>query len=516
MTIGKIVRILTALALAVCLICFASCASNDGNALELLKSLSADGGNGNGAACYRIVISGMCSGKLSTLAHALADDIESASGAETCVVYDGDETAERVGTLEVVLGYTERACSRELLSRLNRDDYVCAFASDGSLVIGGKSDGATVTAVERFIEEILPYSDSERLLTADGGFEYFCEYERSELSVCGFGLSDYTLVCPDGHSSEAALIAELFRERIADICGAYPDIVYGRAPVDGKKEIVFGVDTEQRDGCAVLEAAREDVVLSACDSYGLSLSASELYALMLDGGGAELDGKRQLSYSTRRLSVTSVVLDTATNYGLDTVLELQGKIKSEMPDVVVFGRLKESLWDMIAPNLPTEYGVEEILSDGVECINVLYRRELFDVRSKSCDADNNIFKLTLSETDGDGELCLIGNAGDEDELLYKNVEDIFSENDGHTVFVLIAPEKSERTLSTVTQGASVVYDLTLDIGKLGTHCSVLASYPTLTCEASAAEYVTDKSVGFIGVSIGMRWCRAFCTLAELK
>lgn len=515
MTIGKTVRILTALMLAVCLICFASCASSDGNALELLAALSDDSG-GNGSVRYRVVISGMCSGRLSTLAHSLAEGIESVSGAETCVVYDSDETTERLGMTELVLGYTERACSRELLSRLNRDDYVCAFASNGSLVIGGKSDSATVTAVERFIEEILPYSDSEMLLSADGGFEYFYEYERSALSLCGFGVSDYTLVCPEGRRSEAALIAELFRERTADICGAYPDIVYGRTPVDGKKEIVFSVDSELREGCAAFEAVREDIVLSACDSYGLSLSASELYALMLDGDGAELDGKRQLSYSTRKLSVMSVALDATANYGLDTVLELQEKIKSEMPDVVVLGRIKENLWDMIAPNLPTEYGVEEILSDGAECINVLYRRELFDVKSNSCDADKNIFRLMFSETDGDGELCLAGNTGDENERLYKNVEDIFLANDCHTVFVLIAPEKAERTLSTVTQGAAAAYDLTLTIGRLGSHYALLASYPALTCETVAAEYGTDKSVGFVSVNVGMRWCKAFCTLAELK
>ena len=66
---------------------------------------------------------------------------------------------------------------------MKTNDYLCRW-DDGALVICGRSDSATVFAIDKFIVDILPTSSQYSLMFADAHFELFNEYEIKKIREC--------------------------------------------------------------------------------------------------------------------------------------------------------------------------------------------------------------------------------------------------------------------------------------------------------------------------------------------
>ena len=158
MTIDKKLSVLTVTLITILavLLLLGSCSKTDNSQvleqLEALRDTQAQEEADDGYSRYRIVVPENCSGQIWEAAERISTCVAEATGKECSIVKDCETVSEESGVGEILLGYTNRESSRELLTVLSRDDYICT-AVGASVVLGGKSEGATLEAAERFLSE---------------------------------------------------------------------------------------------------------------------------------------------------------------------------------------------------------------------------------------------------------------------------------------------------------------------------------------------------------------------------
>lgn len=132
-----------------------------------------------------VVIPKLCSSELSTKAREFVDLLGKQTGLLTTLKYDNELPNSPEGACEILLGNTDRLASKNAKSELKQNEYICRW-DDGSLVLCGGSDEATLVAIERFIAEDLPYANQYSLMSDELAFESFeGSSESVEASVNG-------------------------------------------------------------------------------------------------------------------------------------------------------------------------------------------------------------------------------------------------------------------------------------------------------------------------------------------
>ena len=355
MTIGKLFARTTAFLLAV-LLCVLGCSCSERN--DYPPELTATDGQGE-ALSYRIVIPSACSAALKNAADGLALRIAEQTGVTATAVYDTEPLSERVNETEILLGLTNRSVSMESMKSLKKDDYICRVVN-GAVVLGGKTDSATVVAVERFCREILPAATAELLMSEDGGFSLYGSYPYEQVLLNGFDLYEYGIVCPNNASEELLRLASSLQGAIAEKSGYWLSVSL-EADRDKTGKGIFLV-TEKSEGGSVcarlipnaqgvtlcaedsLGISAQGVTLCAEDSLGISAAARELFSLLFapaDQGvcSAVLSSTRECSYEggSHRLAFVrgDGWLTQATPIAVTS--QLQTILSEYSPDAVLFG-----------------------------------------------------------------------------------------------------------------------------------------------------------------------------------
>lgn len=161
---------------------------------------------------------------LTARAHALCEALSARTGIPATLFFDDEPLPEWENARLILLGNTAHALSYKHLHALRRDDYLCT-TDKNALLLGGKSDTATIAAIDRFCAELLPYADATVLVNADQHFRVYATYDVEAISVNGFSLADYRLVYPKKNQNGEHAIALALREAIADRCGFYLDVL---------------------------------------------------------------------------------------------------------------------------------------------------------------------------------------------------------------------------------------------------------------------------------------------------
>ena len=233
-------RVLSVLCLLCLLFTLLSCRTDSD--LPTLHSLSNSEGEDFGtpiAEYYTLVLPAEAGEALAARAKELAEAIAQKTGVPTEVIYDYETIPKRNNARLILLGNTKFSLSSLYLSNLRRDDYVCVL-DDTTLILGGKSDGATLAAIDRFWHEVLPYADAEILINHDRFFTVRASYEIKSVTLNGYSLAVYTLVYPSKDENAEKLIAYALREVLADRCGFYPDIVSNKKLQNPVRMIAVG------------------------------------------------------------------------------------------------------------------------------------------------------------------------------------------------------------------------------------------------------------------------------------
>lgn len=356
MIIDNRYRALTAaVALLLCMALLVSCTdgANNSDILNALESLKNDAQTEQRATdSYRIVIPSDCGSELALYAAELADKIESKTGISTGVAYDIEKVPAVVKTIEIILGNAKRDACAVAFEDVRAKDYVCRYVGN-SIVIGGVTEEMTLKAAKRFEEQILPFANAARIMETDGGFEHIDQYKSDALLLCGFDIGDYSIVSNDTQ------LAKALRDAVADTCGRVLEVL-SCDTVDGKKEIIFTIDENATQ--ALISKKNEDVVVSAANTYGLSLATAKLCKMIQSaetGGTARVDvTHHSFLYENTELRVNYSMCNLSLSESeLTKIISFAKAVDACGDSVVVMSRMSGGVCSMVARQLSSEWTV---------------------------------------------------------------------------------------------------------------------------------------------------------------
>lgn len=363
MTIANAKRILSLLCLLCLIFALPSCRTDTD--LLPLHSLSNNEGEDPGdpiAEYYTLVLPADAGEQLAARAKELAVAITEKTSVFSEVVYDNETIPKRENARLILLGYTNHSLSSLHLSALKRDDYVCTL-DDTTLILGGKSDEATLAAIERFYREVLPYADAEILINNDRFFTVRETYAIESVTLNGYSLADYTLVYPSGNKKGEKQIAYALRKAIADRCGFYPEIISGKKLENPVRMIAVGdcFDIENADVPSI-QANGSLVSLCGGTPYELACTAEAFCNRLTppdatDSVTLELLETVAVSCPSLECNVSPFSLnvsDTPSPNDLVEITAASTAIQDHNVAVASFGAITAGLCDRLAVNL-TDY-----------------------------------------------------------------------------------------------------------------------------------------------------------------
>ena len=469
---------------------------------------------------YRIVISGMCSSEVAAVAHTLADHVEEKTGIDCGVIYDSDDFPKRENAVEILLGNTDRDASAIALEDMLRDDYVCGLVGD-SIVIGGLSDSATVTATERFISELLPLAEGMYLIEETQGFEYFAEYALSSVTLCGFDIGDYDIVCSPRATEDERLFINVIKDLVADKSGICIDTKYSLGGEYGKKEIILSVDTQADTPSACIREENEDIIISGSDTYGLSVAVSRFCNMLMESvndgkASINIDGRLELPCGDTRMKFMSVLADVKVPSGnLTPIVNISKHFNEAMPDVAVIGSISSTAWEYIKYNLQGFDYVEQG-AGGVPFMPMLYRSGNVSVVSVSGERRDGVeLQKVIFEKKAGGEqftvLSFVCHDGVEVSKLVKMVTDTVKDTP-NAVAVVTAPQSAVGSFVISDEGISPCYNRSISVGSKTFLSSLLVSADECLYSDMGTEYGTRNDICYVSSTVGKRYCGEFLAL----
>ena len=255
---------------------------------------------------------------------------------KSTVYYDSEPLLKLKNTRFIFLGNTSYDISKLKISRLKIDDYVCTFV-ENDIVLGGKSSSATVTAIERFISDVLPYFDIQGAISDELSFEYRGEYLYTNITVNGYSLDDYTIAYPSAESAKEKAIAYALRDCLSKLCGAYPDIVESRYLVSTDRTICVGACFGDVPCDAQIISVGSNIILCGDSANLIAESAEHFVELCSADSSLEIIG--QAKPESQMSTLTFEAEFPVEIQGPENVAdysELFRKIKQNLPSVVCF------------------------------------------------------------------------------------------------------------------------------------------------------------------------------------
>ena len=343
---------LTLLVLLISLVLsMAACNDSSNDILQGLIQLEPSESSGEqddyrAASIYRIIISENSTPELSAIAESLGEKLETATTIGTEVVYDYQTPIYIDGAVEILLGYTARSESTLKLGELRDKDYVIEWYGE-KLVIGGKSQDATIDAAEYFLENILPQSTVAVLMRPDQKFGFVGEYDVEEIKLNGFSLSEYKIIYENGSRDLAERFVETVRIQSGYMLDALPVGKYS-----GGKYISIGAAV---DSDIIIESDSAFVGVRKNNVYILGSGENELTAAIesftekLFSGEDHIPDEKltfnypqidiqMLSYhNSGDLTISQTNSFTSLVDGFDSAFVLTKEIENDLLKRIVFG-----------------------------------------------------------------------------------------------------------------------------------------------------------------------------------
>ena len=299
-----------------------------------------------------VIIPHDCSAELVARAEELVLGINEKTGLNTYLKYDNESTFSSSGVLEILLGNTSRIVSQDLLRTRKADDYLCTY-DRGALVIGGRTDEATIAALERFEKDILPSATNASLMHEAAHFEYLAEYDLDTVTLNGFYLYDYTV----NADIELKTVADVLTKYILQKSGY---LLEGNTSAD--KSINIAIDEDATHGIATIETKSKDIYIRADSAYGISKAIVKFADLLLseneDGKCAfELNEKIFVEYESEKAELLIGAVEKGTRDSVEFQSALASDLCGVSSDAVIFLKVSDIFVDYFKYDLDERYDV---------------------------------------------------------------------------------------------------------------------------------------------------------------
>lgn len=305
---------------------------------------------------YRLILPYDCSAELSERARAVARNITEQTEVSAEVVYEYEVAGAAEGEIRIWIGWVRTAESLTKMKSLRANDYLCRWSKSGSLVLGGKTDQACMAALDRFCTEILPAANRTTLLHPQGGFSFTADYAVDTVTLNGFDLREYRIVCSENESNAAYALATALRDRIAEKSGYVLSVI---SEAENEKSIVFQTerledDSRQTAGWRPLE---NGIALFATDDFGLSVIAKRFCERLLtetSPGNCACSVEQQdvMSYACEPYALASVAIEHFLPFSSQQqVTALTDVLYVQSPDGVLFAPMTAGNFSYIQRSL---------------------------------------------------------------------------------------------------------------------------------------------------------------------
>ncbi len=238
-----------------------------------------------------VIIPENSSAELSMKAKELCEKINSKTQINTILKYDNESISLAEGDIELLAGYTNHIVSQEMLQSLKLGDYICKW-NKGKIVLGGRYENATITAIDDFCEKILHGASNSCLMGEDACIEHFESYQVSMATINGYDLYDYNFVYFEENKNCEKEIAETLRKYVAEKSGYWLPVIDNKS-VDydtARKFIFVGSCSGGEEYDAIVRSVDGGIAILGKTSYDLSLAAAsfaqEMFKEISNGNAA--------------------------------------------------------------------------------------------------------------------------------------------------------------------------------------------------------------------------------------
>ncbi len=440
-----------------------------------------------------IIIPDTCSGEISMRAEKLARELNEKTSIRTVVRYDSQPVMSGDEILEILIGNTSRIISQESLKTLRDTDYVCRY-EQGSILIGGKSERATMMALDIFERDILPGVSYAAIMSSYAHFESFGEYSVDSLSLNGFFIYDYTIVYKGGEFEKE--FATLLRDYISIKSGYTLKLCPYDALNDfAAKTILICSDDTLTDGMSMLICNDNNVEIRGADEYTLSAAVARFAQILLPEGvggeyDASLDERTIVECNQEHLELAISFAEYKDKPDPDFLVDLTNNVRSFRGDLLCFFELSGDLNDDIEFNCVD--GMEFYISE---------RESLPLVHKDSVDPEDVCFQNGLLRMN----ICLDGG---ETWNLYMLEDNSFAkiENEIGDKSIVISKEKIDSDKLTLVKEISYGFEEELKVCFVYVSCS-LASETRIYSQIKESSYMT-----FCAVELEPKYHEDFQTL----
>ena len=384
----------------VAVFCFVSCSqNNEDDELEkfeeLIEALESEDTEVVAAEPFAdrvyVIIPKSASAELKAKALELSEAIHSKTEVEAMVKYDYEDIYAYDDDILIFVGKTDSMLSKEATALLRKGEYLCKWSKQ-DIVLAARDDEAAIAAVDEFIKTIIPGASNAALMSEGAHFEHKVDYDISSITVNGYDLYDFSLVCTEDTLEKVSVLNRYIVEK----SGYLMDIFCDDDKVDGK-HISFAFDLNISG--SVIEQVGQDIEVRAVDEYALSMVIAEMASLIFENvsdGVASLDiyGAYEISSFNKELKICSAYyLNNGVPY-IDQISGFPDAIRTNGFDLIVIGDLSRESYGDISLNIPEKYEIINAVSENGDIFCAIYRSTAFD--SVSCKFSQGLFLVDIT------------------------------------------------------------------------------------------------------------------------
>lgn len=293
---------------------------------------------------YRIVISTTCSSEIFNAAQELRERLSKQTGVPCEVVYDKEQITQAKDIFEILLGNTNRATSQKAMKDFRENDYLCQIHDD-VLILGGRSDEATLTALNRFYKDLLEHATSSAILPNEAGFLFRAEYLISKITIGGFDLAQFDIVYENDASEPMIFLAKTLQTKIAQEGNYFLDLQLESEFFGNSKRIYLALSDEETEGVAHVRFDAQGVTLSAKDLFGLSACAKNFCEQLLASAETSEafgmpDTLKTINYDRYKITLASILIDQRKEPATE-LTKINNLVQSHPSDLIFSGNMSE-------------------------------------------------------------------------------------------------------------------------------------------------------------------------------
>lgn len=298
------------------------------------------------ASVYRIIVPEASSPEFLAAADSLREKIFEATTIESEVIYDYQTPIDIDGAVEILLGDTSRSESAFKLGGLRDKDYLIEWYGE-RLIIGGKSQEATINAVGYFCENILPRSTVAVLMSPEQKVGFVGEYDVEEIKLNGFDLSEYKIIYEKGYGALAEGFADTVRSQSGYMLELLPVDEY-----DAGKYISIGAvvdsDITVEPDSAFVGVRKNNAYIIGSGENELRTAVVRFTEMLLSGADQIADEILHFNYpqidiqllsykNNEELTISQTNAFTVLVDGFDASFVLTNEMNNDLLKRIVFG-----------------------------------------------------------------------------------------------------------------------------------------------------------------------------------